>query len=79
MSLFFQRKTQLSNFPFNLLSLELNNPIASSLLGNLNNVNPKLVFPFRSIKTEESNLLVGQVAPSGYLSAYFAGLKRVFR
>ena len=36
MSLFFQRKTQLSNFPFNLLSLELNNPIASSLLGNHN-------------------------------------------
>ncbi|XP_022797946.1 dedicator of cytokinesis protein 11-like [Stylophora pistillata] len=28
------------------------------------------------MKTEESNLLVGQVAPSGYLSAYFAGLKK---
>ena len=30
-----------------------------------------------SIKTEETNLLVGQAAPRDYLSAYFAGLKKV--
>ena len=30
-----------------------------------------------SIKTEESNLLVGQAAPRDYLSAYFAGMRKV--
>lgn len=30
-----------------------------------------------SISTDECNLLVGQTAPSGYLSAYYGGMKKV--
>ena len=33
--------------------------------------------PFLSISTDECNLLVGQTAPSGYLSAYYGGMKKV--
>ena len=29
------------------------------------------------VKTEESNLLVGQTAPHGYLNAFYGGMKKV--
>ena len=29
------------------------------------------------VKTDESNLLVGQTAPHGYLNAFYGGMKKV--